>query len=271
VNLEHLELYQNLVKRIENISHLSKLTTLDLSFNKIRNLQPLASCVFDQLDQLYLSNNKLDVIEGVFHFSKLTMLELGSNRFRVVPPEIGQLTELKELWLGKNKIGSMALPKLPKLQKLSMQSNRLEVWDAALFHNCPALSHLYLGHNNLPDPPEELAVITKLTEVDLAANAVKSIKPFPQLVELQELWLNDNKIEDLSEVRHLASFPALKAVYLERNPCHGLGDENCEKRYKDAILEAVPHLYQLDAERLNCKIRVITDGSERNVIGIRKR
>lgn len=270
VGLEHLELYQNLVKKIENISHLTNLTNLDLSFNRIRSTAPLGSCAFERLSQLYLSSNKITEVEGLFHFRELTMLELGSNRIRGVPPEVENLSNLQELWLGKNKIVSMALPPLSRLRRLSLQNNRLEVWDPALFHNCPGLTHLYLGHNNLPDLPEEFAVLTNLVELDLARNAIKTIRPIPELAKLEELWMNDNQVEDLSEVRNLAAFPALKTVYLERNPMHGLGNEESEARYKAAILEAVPSLAQLDALRLNQKVRVVTNGEEHRCRGIRK-
>jgi len=271
VNLEHLELYQNLVKKIDNISHLTKLTNLDLSFNKIRSCESLGTCQFDRLLRLYLSSNKIQDIEGVFHFKQLEMLELGSNRIRAIPPDMGQLTNLRELWLGKNKIPSMALPPLPALRHLSLQNNRLEVWDPALFQNASGLTHLYLGHNNLPDLPEEFSLLTELVEVDLAKNAITKVPQLPQLTKLQEIWMNDNQISDLAEVRHLATIPALKTVYLERNPMHGLGDKESEARYKEAILQAVPNLYQLDAVRLKTEVKLITDGKEKNVMGIRKR
>lgn len=271
VNLEHLELYQNMVKKIENIAHLTKLTNLDLSFNKIRSPEPLGSCPFEQLERLYLSSNKIDDVKGIFHFHNLKMLELGSNRIRVLPHEIGQLTNLEELWLGKNKITSLALPPMLKLRHLSLQNNRLEVWDESFFHNACGLTHLYLGHNNLPDLPQEFALLTDLEEVDLAKNAITCIRPLPQLTKLEELWMNDNQISDLAEVRNLAALPALKTIYLERNPVHGLGNPESEARYKEEILQVVPNLTQLDATHLNSAVTVVTDGSERHVMGIRKR
>jgi len=113
-------------------------------------------------------------------------------------------------------------------------------------------------------------MLTDLEEVDLVRNAITLIRPFPQLVSLEELWLNDCQIADLGEVRNLSVFPALKTVYLERNPMQQQGDAAAEARYKQAILQAVPHLTQLDALHLNANIRVITDGTERQVMGIRK-
>lgn len=270
VNLDHLELYQNLLKKIENISHLTDLTTLDLSFNKIRSSDSLASCPFAKLEKLYLSSNKISDVEGVFHLTSLKMLELGSNRIRAVPAEIANLVNLEQLWLGKNKMTSMAFPPMPALRHLSLQNNRLDVWDPSFFKNVSGLTHLYLGHNNFPDLPEEFALLVNLVEVDLVRNAITRIKPVPELVKLEELWMNDCKIEDLAEVRNLAAFPALKTIYLERNPMQCLGDKDAEKRYRDAILEVVPNIMQLDADMLNKKVSLITNGSEKYVMGIRK-
>lgn len=271
VNLEHLELYQNLLKKVDNISHLTKLTNLDLSFNKIRSCESLGSCQFENLERLYLSSNKISDIEGVFHFKKLTLLELGSNRIRAMPLELGQLVNLQQLWLGKNRITSFSIPPLPALRHLSLQNNRLEVWEPSFFQNVSGLTHLYLGHNNLPDLPDEFSLLTDLKELDLAKNAITLVRPFPKLKNLEELWMNDNQITDLTEVQNLASYPALRTIYLERNPMHGLGDAASEARYKDAILQAVPHLFQLDAVRLGSKIKIISDGTETRVKGIRKR
>ncbi|CAE7389258.1 ppp1r7 [Symbiodinium sp. CCMP2456] len=269
-NLVHLELYQNMVKKIENISHLRNLTVLDLSFNKIRSTEPLAACPFEYLENLYLSSNKIVDVEGIFHFTQLKMLELGSNRIRAIPEQVSSLVNLKELWLGKNKITSMSLPVLPALRHLSLQNNRLESWEPSFFRNLAGLTHLYLGHNNLPDLPDEFALLTDLVEVDLVRNAITQIKPIPELQKLQELWMNDNKIEDLAQIANLASFPSLKTIYLERNPMQDLGNKQAEERYREAILQAVPYIEQLDAERLNVELKVISDGTERQVMGIRR-
>lgn len=269
VNLEHLELYQNLLKKIENISHLQNLRILDLSFNRIRS-SDLSTCNFPHLERLYLSSNKITDIEGIFHLTSLKMVELGSNRIREIPAEMGRLCKLEELWLGKNKIMSMALPPLPALRHLSLQNNRLEVWDASLFHNASGLTHFYVGHNNLPNLPDEFSLLRNLVEVDLVKNAITCIRPVPELTKLEELWMNDNQITDLMQVQNLASFPSLKTVYLERNPMQCQGDAEAEERYRAAILQAVPHISQLDAERLGLNVTVVSDGKEHRLMGIRK-
>ena len=156
-NLVHLELYQNRIKKIENLENLSHLQHLDLSFNLIRKVEYLnASLPFcENLKTLYLPNNKIETVaaENVTCFPNLEILELGANRLRTVPSLRG-LTQLRELWLGKNKITSMGLFseegeaggwQLPFLHTCSLQCNRLEEWDESFFKGCPALVKLYLS------------------------------------------------------------------------------------------------------------------------------
>merc|ERR1712032_477187 len=85
-------------------------------------------------------------------FKNLEVLELGANRLREIGSVVNGLTNLRELWLGKNKITSMAISQnLPNLEICSVQCNRLEHWDESFFKNCPKLRLLYLSENRLPD------------------------------------------------------------------------------------------------------------------------
>ena len=96
---------------------LKKLEVLDLSFNRIRTVTNLDSNspFVNTLKKLYLTNNKLTDLEPntINCFKQLEHLELGANRFRNVSPALEGLSNLKELWLGKNKITTMHLPPMP--------------------------------------------------------------------------------------------------------------------------------------------------------------
>ena len=67
-NLEHctelyeLELYDNRISVIENLSTLTNLVILDLSFNAIREVTPGSLDRLVNLKKLYLSANKIKVI-----------------------------------------------------------------------------------------------------------------------------------------------------------------------------------------------------------------
>lgn len=61
---------------------------------------------------------------------------------------------------------------------------------------------------------------------------------------LEELWINHNKIPDLSalerELRHIAT---LETIYLEGNPCQQAEGAS----YRRKIMLALPQVTQIDA------------------------
>jgi protein phosphatase 1 regulatory subunit 7 len=84
VHLEKLELYDNHIESLTHIDRLQKLRILDLSFNAIREMVPLAEhCPL--LEELYIAQNKLRKIEGLDGLVHLKTLDLGANRIRVGP------------------------------------------------------------------------------------------------------------------------------------------------------------------------------------------
>lgn len=261
--LEHLEIYQSLIKKIDNIEHLVNLRVLDLSFNRIRKINCLLTLT--NLEKLYLSANKIVDVQGLDSLVNLKLLELGANRIRTLT-DISHMTKLEELWLGKNKLVTMALPPLPSLKRVSLQNNRLEEWDESLFRNCPNITHLYLGHNKLPDFPDYFESLKQLTELDMASNVVSTLRRM-DLPEMAEFWLNYNNVASLEYVEVLNCFPKLETVYLEHNPIWKPPPH--DDLYKNAILAAVPYLKQLDAYRLEDESVMVC--AETNIRGIRKK
>lgn len=82
IHLEKLELYDNHIEELTHIDRLNKLRILDLSFNSIRTMIPLAVHV-PLLEELYMAQNKLRKIEGLEGLIHLKTLDLGANRIRV--------------------------------------------------------------------------------------------------------------------------------------------------------------------------------------------
>ncbi|CDJ35327.1 uncharacterized protein EMH_0025340 [Eimeria mitis] len=247
--LEQLELYQNHIKRIDNIQHLTHLRVLDLSFNNIRRIEHLETLV--NLRELFLSSNKITKIEGLSTLKELRTLELGSNRIRVVEG-IENLKNLNELWLGRNKITRMELPHLPQLTRVSLQSNRIEEWETDLFKNCPKLRELYLSHNNIPSPPTEIRQLVELTVLDLSCNRIEDVENIASLSQLQDLWLNDNKLATVEKVRCLQQLPALGTLYLERNPLQA----SLGPGYRQAVTDVLPRISQLDAISIHSSVHI---------------
>lgn len=57
------------------------MTTLDLSFNKIKHIKNVSHLV--KLTDLFFVQNKISRIEGLDGLTRLRNLELGANRIRV--------------------------------------------------------------------------------------------------------------------------------------------------------------------------------------------
>lgn len=253
--LEELEIYQGLLREIKCINHLTHLRVLDLSFNKIKRIEGLENLV--NLEKLYLSNNRISEISGLETLVNLKVLELGSNRIRSVKADcLRSLTNLEELWLGKNKISNMSdfnNLSFPKLRQISLQSNRLTEWSQMLFSTCaPSLTNVYLGSNALPDiDAHTLGSLNPdtLEELDVSCNKMTSVPHFPQpMHHLTELWLNDNVIGTTDSFTGLGSiYPALKTIYIERNPVQSKCPLDCRN---SILLHASPTLEQIDASMI---------------------
>ena len=104
--IQELELYDNQIKKLENLSGLVNLKMLDVSHNMLRRIEGLEELVrsaptswkpkfvmktcwtafINSLERLYLVSNKISKIENLECCPKLNMLELGDNKIRKVGP-----------------------------------------------------------------------------------------------------------------------------------------------------------------------------------------
>jgi Leucine-rich repeat (LRR) protein len=55
--LEELDLYDNRIRMISNISHLTKLKQLDLSFNNFKKIEGIET--LDKIEQLFFVSNRI--------------------------------------------------------------------------------------------------------------------------------------------------------------------------------------------------------------------
>ncbi|OLN81769.1 Protein phosphatase 1 regulatory subunit SDS22 [Colletotrichum chlorophyti] len=237
--LEDLDFYDNLISHIRGLEDLVNLTSLDLSFNKIKHIKRVNHLT--KLKELFLVANKISTIENLEGLDNLTSLELGSNRIRVLQ-NLDPLKALEELWVAKNKITELTgLAGLPNLRLLSIQSNRIR--DLAPLAQVPSLEELYISHNALTS----LAGIEnneKLRVLDISNNAVASVKGLKPLKNLEELWASYNQIADFNEVeKELRDKEHLTTVYFEGNPLQLRGPAV----YRNKVRLALPQLSQIDA------------------------
>eukprot|EP00466_Bigelowiella_natans_P001572 jgi/Bigna1/78269/fgenesh1_pg.53_\ len=223
-SLKELDLYENKISKIDGLDECPALTSLDLSFNEIRKIENLSS-LQDTLTHLYLIAN------------------------------------LKELFIGRNKITELKGLELKSLEKLSMQSNRVVTIGDGL-KGLPMLQELYLSHNGI-QRMEGFDAIPQLKVLDLGGNQIKKIENIEALVELEELWMNNNFLTDFENLKQIKA-RELKTIYLEQNPLSKDPD------YENKVLNALPTLTQLDADMYERNVEAKGDDDDKDKPTIEK-
>lgn len=77
--------------------------------------------------------------------------------------------------------------------------------------------------------------------LDLAENQIVKLENIEHLTELEELWCNNNKIDDWNNVSILEKLPKLTTIYLEHNPI------SKDNMYRKKLMLIAPRLMQIDA------------------------
>ncbi|KAI0126952.1 protein phosphatases PP1 regulatory subunit sds22 [Xylariales sp. AK1849] len=237
--LQELDLYDNVLAHIRGLEDLTKLRTLDLSFNKVKHIKHIDHLT--ELTDLFFVSNKISKIEGLETLVNLRQIELGSNRIREIK-NLDSLKNLEELWLAKNKITELkGLSGLPKLRLLSIQSNRIK--DLSPLRLAPQLEELYISHNALENL-DGLDGNPNLKVIDISNNMIQSLKGLGHLKQLEEFWASYNQIGDFADVeRELADKKNLNTVYFEGNPLQ----LRQPALYRNKVRLALPQVQQIDA------------------------
>lgn len=121
-----------------------------------------------------LSRKNLTVFPpDVLQQSQITWLNLSSNRLKTLPSEIGNLSNLEELYLDHNQLEG-ALPaeirKMSKLRVLNVQNNRMTGIPAEI-GQLKNLSELNYSYNNLDTFPNEIGNLKdNLKKLDISYN-----------------------------------------------------------------------------------------------------
>ena len=209
------------------LGKLARLTSLDLSSNKLSGEMPRELGNLSQLQRLYLRNNELTGpipaefgnLSNLIHLwidendltgelpselgglARLLMITLDQNRLSgEIPPELGQLTRLRVLHLFENEL-SGAIPaelgSLANLTDLELQSNRLSGEIPAELGQLSHLEVLALNSNELTGAiPADLGNLAELKVLFLHENALSGEVPLElgSLSQLRVLSLHANQL-----------------------------------------------------------------------------
>ena len=130
--LESLELGRNQIQKIEHLDSLANLRTLNFNSNLIEEIEGLDA--LKSLEYLNLSSNQIKKMEHLNHLIALKELILDHNQIKSID-DLEALAKLQTLLLNNNKIEQISgLGSLARLEELNLEMNPLnpEFQDYAL-------------------------------------------------------------------------------------------------------------------------------------------
>ena len=211
--LEALEARNRGIRDLAGLERAVGLKDLDLGFNPLADLGPLAA--LPRLESLNLDGAVLD-LQMLASLTALKRLSVRSNVLDDLQP-LAALAGLTELDAGDNRIADLSpLAGLPRLTVLRADRNRIaDLWPLA---SLAGLEALELGANRVRDL-QPLAGLTQLRSLRLAGNGLAELYPLAGLDGLRDLGLAGNAVES---VRALADLGGLRRLDLRGNAVEDL-------------------------------------------------
>lgn len=175
-----------------SLSLASRLTVLDISNNRLEQLEHAELDKLTALVSIKMSNNKLRDLPRYFgNFQALRSLNLSSNYIEVFPDFLCDLKGLVDLDISFNTVRV-----LPKIGQLT------------------SLERLWATNNMLHGSfPESFRELRNLKEIDLRFNGITSIDIFAALPNLEQLMAGHNVISKFE-----GSFEKIRLLHLDHNP-----------------------------------------------------
>jgi Leucine-rich repeat (LRR) protein len=184
-----------------DISKLTKLETLDLSYNELTDINLRKQ---KHLKYLALANNSITEID-LSEQTQLTQLDLSQNE--QIDIDLNAQTQLAELYLWGNELTEIDLGAQTQLTILWIPSNKLTEIDLSAQTQ---LAELYLWGNELTEI--DLGAQTQLTYLLLYSNQLTNIDLSAQ-TQLIKLYLDSNQLTDID----LSAQTQLTELYLDSN------------------------------------------------------
>jgi Leucine-rich repeat (LRR) protein len=199
---------------------------VDLTNKSLRTVPVALYGHAEDIRSLTLSRNPMLDIPGDFVqlCTSLHELRLSNMCIKKVPQSVQNFTTLMGLDLSSNRIGDVndiALYRLPDLQELRMQNNRMEKL-AWYFPRLHMLRLLNISNNKFQDVPEEVYKMSGLEELDISFNMISQLpEDLQSLQRLKVLIIVGNRVARIPDsFRRLSN---LKVLDCRRNNITELG------------------------------------------------
>ena len=182
---------------IEPLKHMTKLTKLILSHNKISDINALTGLT--KLRWLSLDDNSLSDLSGLRGLYLCDLL-LRGNQISDINP-LSEMTSLQSLYLSNNQISDInALDDLTNLEVLDLDMNQIS--DIRVLSNLNKLKILFLQNNQISNI-DALGELTGFQQLKLGNNQINDISALNGVDMHINLYLQDNPITDWSPIRHV--------------------------------------------------------------------
>lgn len=151
------------------------------------------------------------------------------------------------------------LRKFSLLQVLDLSYNKLTRIEG--LSGLP-IQELNLKGNNLTDLAGlGIGNLPRLTALNVAENAIKTLKPLEDCKNLDYLDVCNNKIEFIRQVEFLQNLPFLQILYFEGN------QGSLKKFYRYRIIFRLPKLEQLDETKVSAEEKIRSANAYKSVDG----
>eukprot|EP00111_Clytia_hemisphaerica_P004223 TCONS_00012064-protein len=195
----------------------------------------------ENLRLLNLQHNTITRIQHLSMLRKLIFLDLYDNHIDEISG-LAALKCLRVLMLGKNRIRKIInLHDLKLLDVLDLHGNKIsKIENLSMLHQLRVLN---LAGNDLTEV-KNLNGLMSLSELNLRRNQIKAVVGLDTLPSLQRIFLSYNEIKSFDDISCLGKSTSLVDLALDNNPLAN------QSNYKQAILQSIVSLRQLDMKRL---------------------
>ncbi|MBU0596281.1 leucine-rich repeat domain-containing protein [Candidatus Bipolaricaulota bacterium] len=214
VNATFLDLSYNALTDIAPIASLSALSFLSVYENQIVDISPLASLA--ELGVVWLDFNEIDDISALAHLTKLVGVYLKSNLISDISV-LAAIPEIRILDLTNNAIGDVSpLAGLTKIERLRLFGNSIS--DLTPLATLTSVFELTLGTLGVEPAPVDLTPIwgmERLSRLLISSIELPSLEPLRRLGYLTELNVLRAGLTDIAAV---SAMTKLRLLGLSGNP-----------------------------------------------------